>query len=404
MDSLTQITLGAAVGEAVLGKKLGNRAMLWGAIGGTIPDLDVFANLVTDEMSAMAFHRAITHSFAFAFAAPLVLGYLLHKTYRRDKFWLHLGYAAVSLFVLLFLGTIFMPIPAVEVLKISSAVTATILFFPILTWLTISLRKNKPSIKPEVSWKSWSWLIFWAIFTHPLLDACTTYGTQLFQPFWDYRVAINNISVADPAYTLPFLLLVIAALLASRRYPLRSVLNYSGIAISSLYLLFTFYNKYKVDQVFKQSLADEGIQYERFMSSPTILNNVLWQGTAEGDTAFYNGFYSILDKEERVLAFTTIPKRQEIQDHYHDDRTLKILSWFSDGYWTMLERKDGSQQFVDLRFGTFQDNDAGEPEFIFSFELEEEDGQLIATPQRDPPGNGDIGSALQKLIERAKGI
>ena len=180
MDSLTQITLGAAVGEAVLGKKLGNRAMLWGAIGGTVPDLDVFANLVTDETSAMAFHRAITHSFTFAFVAPLILGYLLHKTYQRDKFWLNFVYAAGLLFTLLFLGTIFMPIPAVEVLKTSSIVTGTILFFPLLTWLTISIRRNKPKINPEVSWKSWSWLLFWAIFTHPLLDACTTYGTQLF--------------------------------------------------------------------------------------------------------------------------------------------------------------------------------------------------------------------------------
>jgi len=41
MDSITQIVLGAAVGDAVLGKKIGNRAMVWGAIAGTIPDLDV---------------------------------------------------------------------------------------------------------------------------------------------------------------------------------------------------------------------------------------------------------------------------------------------------------------------------------------------------------------------------
>ena len=42
MDSLTQIILGAACGEAILGKKIGNKALLFGAIGGTIPDLDVF--------------------------------------------------------------------------------------------------------------------------------------------------------------------------------------------------------------------------------------------------------------------------------------------------------------------------------------------------------------------------
>ena len=41
MDSLTQIVLGAAVGEATLGRKVGNKALLWGAIAGTIPDLDV---------------------------------------------------------------------------------------------------------------------------------------------------------------------------------------------------------------------------------------------------------------------------------------------------------------------------------------------------------------------------
>ena len=45
MDSVTQIALGAAVGEAVLGRKIGNRAMLWGAIAGTLPDLDVFVPL-----------------------------------------------------------------------------------------------------------------------------------------------------------------------------------------------------------------------------------------------------------------------------------------------------------------------------------------------------------------------
>ena len=40
MDSLSQIVLGAAVGEVVLGKRLGNRAMVWGAVAGTLPDMD----------------------------------------------------------------------------------------------------------------------------------------------------------------------------------------------------------------------------------------------------------------------------------------------------------------------------------------------------------------------------
>ena len=53
MDSLTQIVLGAAVGEIALGRKIGNRALIWGAIGGTIPDLDVLANPFMDDIKIM---------------------------------------------------------------------------------------------------------------------------------------------------------------------------------------------------------------------------------------------------------------------------------------------------------------------------------------------------------------
>ena len=65
MDSLTQIVLGAAVGEAALGKRVGNSAMIWGAIAGTIPDMDVLSNLFMSPIDALAFHRGISHSIVF---------------------------------------------------------------------------------------------------------------------------------------------------------------------------------------------------------------------------------------------------------------------------------------------------------------------------------------------------
>ena len=49
MDSLTQLTFGAACGEAILGKKVGRKALIWGAILGTLPDLDVFIPLGSPE-------------------------------------------------------------------------------------------------------------------------------------------------------------------------------------------------------------------------------------------------------------------------------------------------------------------------------------------------------------------
>ena len=61
MDSLTQATLGAAVGEAVLGKKIGNKAAVIGAIIGTIPDLDVLLVPFFNEFQKISLHRGYSH-------------------------------------------------------------------------------------------------------------------------------------------------------------------------------------------------------------------------------------------------------------------------------------------------------------------------------------------------------
>ena len=39
MDSLTQLTFGAACGEAILGQKVGRKALVWGAVLGNQPGL-----------------------------------------------------------------------------------------------------------------------------------------------------------------------------------------------------------------------------------------------------------------------------------------------------------------------------------------------------------------------------
>ena len=403
MDSITQITLGAAVGELVLGKKAGNRAMLWGAIAGTIPDLDVMSNMVADELSGLAFHRAITHSLTFSLLAPIGFGYLVHRLYKSDistkDFFKDAGWVALGVFLLIVIGTLPMPIPLPTVLSIGGIVTLSIIFFPILLFARERWRR-KPSKNENPSIRDWTMLFFWAIVTHPLLDCCTTYGTQFFQPFFDYRVAFNNISVADPAYTLPFLLLLIAASFFTRQRPIRSRLNVVGITISSAYMIFTFWNYQRVKEVFEDSYKQQGINYEKMMISPTILNNILWQGVAEGDTAFYMGNYSVLDKEPLIPSFTIVPKQQELLAPYADQRAVKILSWFSKGFYNVLEKPDGTFQLNDLRFGTFGEY-KDENSYIFQFNLQEINGELEVFQSGEPPE--DAGRTFNELIERIKG-
>ncbi|WP_435414834.1 metal-dependent hydrolase [Polaribacter aestuariivivens] len=96
MDSLTQIVLGAAVGEAVLGRKIGNKAMLYGAIAGTIPDLDVVASYFTDTVTALEIHRGFTHSILFSVLFAPLFAFIVSKyeKYKNFKNWTLLFFLA----------------------------------------------------------------------------------------------------------------------------------------------------------------------------------------------------------------------------------------------------------------------------------------------------------------------
>lgn len=303
MDAITQITLGAAIGEATLGKKVGNKAILWGGISGTIPDLDVIAGPFMDTVSRLAFHRSFTHSITFALIFAPLLGYLIYRLYRgRD-------------------GT----------------------------------------------WKDWTYLVFWATVTHPLLDNFTSYGTQFFWPFSSYRIAFNTIFVIDPLYTVPLLACVIVVLFLKRTSEKRRVFNYLGIGISSLYLMFTAANKIYINSVFEKELQSQGIEFRQTLTAPTPMNNILWRGVAESPDGFYEGYYSLFDKNHQIK-FDYIPRNQHLLEDYKDNVQIEKLIWITKGYYSLNE-EDGSLIFNDMRYGRLNGWGKFEGEFVFSFRI-----------------------------------
>jgi inner membrane protein len=236
MDSLTHIVLGAAIGEAVLGKKIGRKAMLWGALADTIPDFDVFASCCTTDAQQLLVHRGITHSFFFALLMAPLLGWLFSKLFKKS----------------------------------------------------------------EVSWKSWTFLFFLGMITHIVLDSFTAYGTGWFEPFSSYRVAFNTIFVADVFYTVPFLICVLIALIAKSGSPTRVKFNKLGLIISSLYLVFTLINKWHVTTEVKDAFTKKDIAVADFVSTPTPLNNFLWMTYAPDKSGYWFGYYSVFDKTNDI--------------------------------------------------------------------------------------------------------
>lgn len=400
MDSLTQITLGAAVGEVVLGKKLGNRAMLWGAIGGTIPDLDVLGNGFMTEIQALAFHRGISHSLFFAVFSAFIFTWLVQQLYDSQLYQRKPYKGFISIGNLLFLSLV-----AFGIAWLSKSILTSLILAGLVIGFGFWLYRNYFNAelhKVQASYKEWYWLFFWSLITHPILDCFTAYGTQLYLPFSDYRVAWSTISVADPLYTVPFLTCLIIASFITRNTKKRAFFNYLGIGLSSAYLLFTVFNKVTVNSIFEDSFKKNNIKINRFVTNPVILNNVLWQGVAESDSAYYYGTYSILDSKAEVTDLKVLPKNHNLLADINDEEDIKILKWFTNGYYNVYKTEDGKLQLNDLRYGSMSEFTGKERQYVFRFDIEKTSNGLHVGQNRDDPR--DVSNeAFIALWERIKG-
>ena len=110
MDSLTQLTFGAACGEAVLGQKVGRKALLWGAVLGTLPDLDVFIPL-GGPVNDFVYHRGFSHSLLLLGLLSPMIAWLISNvhpdTKRFYRKWVLLSFLVLESSVLLDLLTIY---------------------------------------------------------------------------------------------------------------------------------------------------------------------------------------------------------------------------------------------------------------------------------------------------------
>ena len=392
--------------------------MVWGAVAGTIPDLDVTAGLVADPVTDLAFHRCVTHSLYYAALASPVLAWMARALYRgpggqpeRDFPWRVWLPGALALYGLLAVGSLLSPTPLEGAWAYSAVVAAVTVAYPLAVWGFRQLRP-RPNAPPD-DYRHWLLLFGLGIATHPLLDCFTTYGTQVLQPFDDLRVSWNTIAVVDPLYTLPFLALVLAASRAARDSPRRRRLVGAGVALSTAYLAFTCVNLYRVRAQVTRDLAAAGIGYERFVATPTLFNNVLWSVAVDQGDTIRTGRIGLLDEPFRLPAYDApdnaatsaglqvFPVRDDLLAGIRDERAVRVATWFSDGYHVVSPAAGDTLELVDLRFGT-PPLEGASP--VFAFQLfprgPGEEWGFRQKPLRD---DLDVGRALGRLWERVRG-
>src|SRR5690606_38827197 len=127
-------------------------------------------------------------------------------------------------------------------------------------------------------WARWCLAVWLVLVTHALLDAMTVYGTRLALPFDDRPFGIGSVFIIDPAYTVPLLAGVVAALAMRGARGRRR--NAAGLAVSTLYLAFSVAAQQHVHGVVDASLqARDGAppSVSRVLVTPTPFNTLLWR-------------------------------------------------------------------------------------------------------------------------------
>jgi inner membrane protein len=283
MDPLTQGLLGASVGQASFGRALGRRALVWGAVVGMAPDLDVLVSRASPTAEWL-WHRGPTHALAFAPLAGPAIGWLL--------------------------------------------------------WKTLGGRL-----------RDWVGLCVLALFTHPLLDAFTSYGTQLLWPFSRQRVALGAIAIVDPAYSLILAVALVVGL--RRRVAAASAGRAAWIALglSSAYVGLGLAVNTRAEEAARRQLAAEGLGAPRVAAYPTLLQLPLRRVVARSGDEVRVGWVSGLARRpiawERFVAASgpRVEAARQVAE-------VRVLEWFAMGEATpRLEEAGAVVEFDDLRYG-----------------------------------------------------
>ena len=183
--------------------------------------------------------------------------------------------------------------------------------------------------------------------THGLLDACTSYGTQLFWPFSDQRVTWNNISIVDPIFTVPIVILLAIAITKRKR-----IFSFIAIGWIIFYLSLGFIQYERTLSAAMDLANSRGHNAERMTLKPSFGNLILWKSIYQHEETYY------VDAIRTVRSSTwCLGESIEMFDYqYHlpsldkDSQQAKDIErfrWFSQDY---LGYDDKNSLVTDIRY------------------------------------------------------
>ncbi|MDA1074517.1 MAG: metal-dependent hydrolase [Proteobacteria bacterium] len=182
--------------------------------------------------------------------------------------------------------------------------------------------------------------------SHGLLDACTTYGTLLFWPFSDMRIAWNVVSVIDPLFSVPLVLCVLLAFV-------RRSARWTGVGLiwGVCYLLLGVLQNQRAETAGWELAQSRGHTPVRLEAKPGFANLLVWKVVYEHQGVFH------VDAIRTGLKVSVYPgasaEKLDISRHLPwlqasstQARDVERFRWFSNDYLAV----QSANEVVDVRY------------------------------------------------------
>lgn len=290
MEWIIQAALAAIISELVLGKKLGNRALAWGAVIGLMPQLDLLISPFLDNAHQLAWHYGPSHSLIVMALASCAVGHGLSKIWKQKN----IGKLEA-------IGVVFL---------------------------------------------IWSLNLLVCIFSLP--------GVDLWWPFSSTRVTLGLLNSCDFFFAIPLVLTALwVAFLpvqiqskarAKKKIPFsqRRRCCYWGLGLAATYLLVGTGMKWVASAGFQADLVRRGTKYQRRFESPTFSNFLLWRAVVDCGSEIWVGYRSVFEFPSTPVRWTIYPRGSENLASVAEMRETKSLIKFTDGWWIARPNAKGA--------------------------------------------------------------
>ena len=223
--------------------------------------------------------------------------------------------------------------------------THSIIFIPIGALIVTFF--SRILFRKYLSWRETYLFSFFGYATHGLLDACTSYGTQLFWPFSDERISWNYISVVDPFLSILVILSIIFAIIMKNK-----LITFLGIFYIFIYLTFGAIQENRAEYAGKSIANFRGHESKNLTVKPSLGNLFLWKTIYEYSDFYYVDAVRLFSKSEycqgtKIKKLDLLIDFSDLNEKSQQYKDIKRFDWFSQGY---LGKEVDKNIITDVRY------------------------------------------------------